>query len=187
MDAIRPACRLKVHMAVLFGRESPCGFYQIRADAVRFACHGSILRLVSIFVKYIITEVSALTIPGHVTIYRYEPEGLPEQRWPPVWVSGSTPRWPIPSSYVRSFTCSERRLTDVVLKEKYESAQTVLVLAGGGGCRDSGRVFSDAHEDSRRFRQYPYIAGQGRLQRCLGKSGSRQGRRDPGRTRSGRR
>jgi len=51
-------------------------------------------------------EVSALTIPGHVTIYRYEPEGLPEQRCPPVWVSGSTPRWPIPSRYVRSFTCS---------------------------------------------------------------------------------
>ena len=37
------------------------------------------------------------------------------------------------------------------------------------------------------FRQHPHIAGSGWPQRCLGNSGSRQGCRNPGRTRGGRR
>jgi hypothetical protein len=35
-------------------------------------------------------EVLAVTIPGHLTTYRYQLEGLPEQRGPPVWALGGS-------------------------------------------------------------------------------------------------
>ena len=58
-----------------------------------------------------------------------------------------------------------------------------LVLAGG----EPGRVLHDVHAGGRRFRRYPRIVGSRWPQGCLGKSGSRQGRRDPERTRGLRR
>ena len=119
-------------------------------------------------------EVAAVTMPGQVTICRYEPEGLPEHCARPFGhLAGGT--FENPSKDVRSFSCPVGKLTDVASKEKkgkYENAQTVLVLTGGGARWDSRGVLNEVHEISRCFRPDPYIAGSGRLQRCLVRSGS---------------
>jgi len=39
-NAIRPAGRFQVGVAIFFAREDLCGFYEIGADAMRFACHA---------------------------------------------------------------------------------------------------------------------------------------------------
>src|ERR1019366_5861824 len=64
-------------------------------------CHIGTLKISTSFRK---SALPALTILGHVTIYRYRPAGSAGQGAPPV-----EPRWDIPYRDIRLSPCSEGR------------------------------------------------------------------------------